>query len=400
MSGFRGSGAMCPLSPPAGGDDAIIAGFDSDGAHLWSDRYGDDNHQRLRDVAVDGMGNTFIIGNFSGTIDLGGATTPLVASDDTYAFVAMLDSNGAAQWATSLGEPGATVEGRAIAFNPTGGDIAVGGYFSGSIDFGTSTGTLTATDEDGWIARIDMADGAVTWGMTLGAADDDAVLDLAADIDTGAIVAVGTYDESFQFGSQMTADATLQDGFVANISVSNTPQWFVTIGDGGNQAVHHVALHQNDIIVQGQADTTVVYDTLDEVAISLDTFVLKLDTLGMPLWHRHYAAIGNQTAGGIAVDTAGNVSFGVSQRAVVDYGGGALQSFGSDDWVIVGLSDSGDHRRSRRFGGTGDEDPRALGTDAAGNVYVVGDCSGAVDFGDGVLSSIGSEDICMTKLPP
>lgn len=56
---------------------------------------------------------------------------------------------------------------------------------------------------------------------------------------------------------------------------------------------------------------------------------------------------------------------------------------------------------SRRFGDTGlRQRVRGLTTDAAGNVLLVGEFDGTVDFGAGQLTSAGSADLFVVKLPP
>ncbi len=56
----------------AGGSDVFLASFDADGAPLWSERFGDGFDQQARAVAMDERGNAIVVGDFAGTLDLGG----------------------------------------------------------------------------------------------------------------------------------------------------------------------------------------------------------------------------------------------------------------------------------------------------------------------------------------
>ena len=68
----------------------------------------------------------------------------------------------------------------------------------------------------------------------------------------------------------------------------------------------------------------------------------------------------DQHDGPLAIDSAGNIWFGVSHESSGDYGGGTVLSLGSDDWVLVKLDPDGNHLRTRRIGSTNDDDPRPV----------------------------------------
>ncbi|WP_437671835.1 SBBP repeat-containing protein [Sorangium sp. So ce131] len=68
--------------PGAGGVDAFVVKLDPQGVHRWSRSFGDARDQEGAAVAVDLLGNSWVTGHFSGSIDLGnGALSSLGAAD-------------------------------------------------------------------------------------------------------------------------------------------------------------------------------------------------------------------------------------------------------------------------------------------------------------------------------
>lgn len=112
----------------------------------------------------------------------------------------------------------------------------------------------------------------------------------------------------------------------------------------------------------------------------------------------------------VAIDPSGAViaSGSVAATGAVDFGGGLLDSTkpngGGKNAYLVKLSDSGAHVWSKRFNDPMEDDAssegRAIVTDAAGNIFLAGQFTGAIDFGGGALTSMGYESIFVAKLSP
>lgn len=99
--------------------------------------------------------------------------------------------------------------------------------------------------------------------------------------------------------------------------------------------------------------------------------------------------------GGPGVDVLADLAVAADESAVivgtfeqsVSFGGGSLTSAGGRDAFVAKLSPSGDHLWSKRFGGTSSDLATAVALDAAGNVYVIGQFIGSVDFDGQALAS-------------
>jgi hypothetical protein len=101
----------------AGADDIFVAKYNANGALLWVQSAGGTGSDYGTGVAVDGKGNVYITGSYSGTALIGGTTldtslrtadvgagkvTPVNLTMSSDIFVAMLDSNGTFRWAKRL----------------------------------------------------------------------------------------------------------------------------------------------------------------------------------------------------------------------------------------------------------------------------------------------------------
>jgi hypothetical protein len=141
-----GGGAL----PNAGGQpDIFVAKFGSDGAHVWSESFGDAYAQSASAVAVDPSDNVLVAGGFNGTVNFGGGTLTSGGAKDV--FLAKLTPEGAHIWSKGFGDADYQ-EAQAVATDASG-DALVAGYFAGAIDFGG--GTLTsAGGEDAFVAKF------------------------------------------------------------------------------------------------------------------------------------------------------------------------------------------------------------------------------------------------------
>lgn len=87
--------------------DLFLARLDAAGDHVWSRSFGDDENQNAHAFAVDADGSTLITGAFEGTLDLGG---PVLTSDGLDGFIARLDASGDHVWSKAFNGVGIGVD--------------------------------------------------------------------------------------------------------------------------------------------------------------------------------------------------------------------------------------------------------------------------------------------------
>src|SRR5690554_6880835 len=114
---------------------------DSSGTGLWAKGFGYEIESR--DVATDDLGNVYVTGYFSDTVDFDDIT--LTSSGLSNTFVLKTDSSGTAVWAEQFGSTGGSNNGRNIAVG-LGENIYVSGSFSGAVALGDTTLTTTVNN--------------------------------------------------------------------------------------------------------------------------------------------------------------------------------------------------------------------------------------------------------------
>jgi hypothetical protein len=125
-----------------------------------------------------------------------------------------------------------------------------------------------------------------------------------------------------------------------------------------------------------------------------DVAILKFDKAGTLVWKRVFNAPDTQSAQSIAVGPGGEVAFGGDTFGDVDFGKGVvpqgafvvkLASDGTTLWSLSAVAAAFQPTISH------------VAIDSQGNV-IVGSNGGAIDFGDGVLSSGDSQSFYVAKL--
>lgn len=120
------------------------------------------------------------------------------------------------------------------------------------------------------------------------------------------------------------------------------------------------------------------------------------------VWSKSFGGTGEDIIMSIAVDPASGDIIGTGYfRDTVDFGGGPMASTGGNDIFLFRLTADGKHVWSKRFGDAVNQMPYSLALDSTGSIYIVGEMSGSIDFGDGkTVTSSGSQDAFVAKFDP
>ncbi|MDI1448922.1 hypothetical protein [Polyangium sp. 6x1] len=115
-------------------------------------------------------------------------------------------------------------------------------------------------------------------------------------------------------------------------------------------------------------------------------------------WSKGFPTLDEIYIRGIAVDpkTLDIVITG-ELRGTLDLGGGPLASTGSNDILLAKFSADGAHQWSKRFGDASSQTSAGVAIDASGMIYIAGSVSGAIDLGQGPLTSEGGNDALVAK---
>jgi hypothetical protein len=203
---------------------------------------------------------------------------------------------------------------------------------------------------------------------------------------------------------------TLTLALAATTLSAQTPgwEWADASGDHGYEGANSVAMDAS-----GNAYLTGSYTSafIDFGTISLlnafsgtaDVCVAKYDATGAVLWAKTYGGVAGDAGTGITVDGFGNVFVtGWFTSDTIIFGSQMLlnSASASSDFFILKLDPSGNVVWAKSAGGSGNDRPWDVTTDASGNSYATGSyTSPTINFGTGTLTNAGptQHDIFVVK---
>lgn len=176
----------------AGGFDAFVNKLDSSGNLVWTIQLGGPGADRGEYVKVDVLGNVYVTGSFSGTVDFdpGPGTASLSSAAGTDAFVAKYDAAGNYIWAVSFAESDNST-GKVLTVDDNA-NVYVTGNFSGIISFTNSVSYTSLGGNDVFICKLN-ANGQLVWGQRIGGNSLDNATGIVADV-TGNVFACGMFE--------------------------------------------------------------------------------------------------------------------------------------------------------------------------------------------------------------
>lgn len=128
----------------AGNTDLFTVKLDASGNYLWAHGLGDTNYDQGKAVKIDGSGNVYTTGVFSGSVDFnpGAGTFNLSSSSGTDMYIAKYSAAGNFLWAGAIG--GYNDMPSALVLDASG-NVFVSGYFQGTADFNPGAGVYNLT---------------------------------------------------------------------------------------------------------------------------------------------------------------------------------------------------------------------------------------------------------------
>jgi len=321
-----------------------------DPKHLWSKRFGGNASDYGQSVSVDSWGNVYITGWFdSSTIDFGGGVLTNAGYGDI--FLAKFDSNGNHLWSKRFG--GSSVDwGYSVSVDSSSNVYITGWFESSTIDFGG--GALTNVGGvDIFLAKFN-SNGNHLWSKRFGGSGGG---------------------DSGDYGSSVSVDSSGNVYITGSFSSS-------TIDFGGG-------------VLTNAGGSCGSYSCPD-------IFLAKFDSNGNHKWSKRFGGSGDDYGNSVSVDSSGNVYItGWFNSSTIDFGGGALTNAGGADIFLAKFDSNGNHKWSKRFGGSYADKGESVSVDSSGNVYGTGWFgSSIIDFGGCPLSSEGGYDIYLIKYAP
>ena len=306
---FNGAVLTSPALSKLGVQDAFVLKLDSSGSIAWAKNFGGGSATVTGSgIAVDGVGNVYLGGDFQGA-DLSTPTLTLLGTRAAFA-IKLVALSGDAVWWQRFGGPGATVSGTGIAVDAAGTNVNVylGGDFAGAALTTPALGMLGI--QDGFALKLNSS-GDTVWAKNFGG--------VGASV-SGAGIAVDAAGSVYlggDFGGDLTMPALSaigpRTGFAIKLGgLNGSTTWARNIGGPG------ATLHVSG--VAGQRDgrfflsgdfaganlTSPGVAKLGVPAVN-NGFVASFTDSGVDLWMRIFLFGVDPTIGtDVAVDNAGN----------------------------------------------------------------------------------------------
>lgn len=248
-------------------DTSFLSVLSSTGDVQWQKQYSSGYLDRPREAASDANGNIYLCGatRANGTVPY-------------QAFVAKLDSSGTILWQKTLTSATSNVEANGIAIDGVG-NVYVTGYVTNS----TSDVLLVKYDTNGFLQ----------WQRTLGSFRTNVGRRVA--VDSNGDICVCGY-------AQDTGATTLDLGLTAKYDPSGTLLWQRTLADSVDVFLTGMDTDANaNIYVSG-------YKVVPGTSQS-EVMAAKYNSSGFLQWQRLFRAGGTEYAGGIAIDSNGEMGF-------------------------------------------------------------------------------------------
>jgi len=234
------------------------------------------------------------------------------------------------------------------------------------------------------------------WAKQFGGTSVDVSMGVAMDLN-GDMVVTGRFKGTADFGGgPLTSAGGTTDMYLAKYTPAGAQLWSRSFGSTGGEYVESIAVDDNgDVVVTGTADFGGGPLTS---AGGYDIFIAKYSGVnGNHIWSKGFGSSSDDTGYGVAVDAGGNVVVTGYFQGTVNFGGGALASYGWDMFVAK-YSPAGNHLWSKRFWNTSGDMGYSAAVDNSGDVIITGAFMGAIDFGGGSLTSAGGWDVYVAKL--
>jgi hypothetical protein len=201
-----------------GYNDIFIAKVDMNGIWQWARRAGAniiDFCTNGYDICVDDNGNSYVTGDFEGTVFFD--SIPLTSIGFFDSFIAKVDTNGNWQWAINAGGSTASAHSYSICLD-VNNNLYITGSFTGTISLGGAIFNSIG-NSDVYVAKLDV-NGNWQWAIKAGGVDSDSGRNICVD-NNGNSYVTGFFSDTATFGSTTLGSNGNYDIFVGCIVEEN-----------------------------------------------------------------------------------------------------------------------------------------------------------------------------------
>lgn len=351
-----------------------------------------------RIIKLDKDKNTYLFGNFLGTIDFdpGPAVSNITATSGMNGFLLKLDSLGHFVWVKAFSGTG-TIEPMVMEIDSMN-QIYLGGRYSGTVDFDLGAGVYNQTSSNShfFLSKLDSNTNLI-WAKDFNTFNGNSSISGLKVDQTGQILMAGSFSNFIDFdpGPAQVLDTAsgfnIWSGFCLKLSDSGSYVWHISVGTYGSD----VDVDANgNFYFTGAFSGTCDFDpgaavyNLSENGSFNDVFIAKYSANGSLVWAK--SLVGNGTAdhpsaircnqshvvisGAYASTTPNPVDFNVGSGTY------NMPTNGHTNGFILKLSNAGSFVWARQIYSNQSIDISDLAMDKNGDVYGIGTYRDSIIF--------------------
>ncbi len=337
-------GAFSLQARVTGFRNGFVASLSSQGVVRWSRALGGPGDHAATDVATDGDGNIYLVGDSTGAVDLGEGTAS--GAGDTF-WITSLTPSGTFRWSRRYRSRPGTAFGRAVATDARG-NVFLSGLFRDPVDFGG--GPLNGGSTSGCALVSLTSTGTYRWAFAM--PDGPTDLDIAVGA-AGELVLTGDFYQATNVLGVAVERPRGYDVLAVGLTNLGARRWVRSWGGTGEDTARGVTLDpEGNAYIAGRIGSTQV--TLGASTLTAphpQGFVASLDPAGTLRWARTLDTSGDSTASAIRWSPTGTLLVGGLFRGTFPTRTATLTAVAETDAFLVVLDRDGAVLRGRAAAG-------------------------------------------------
>jgi hypothetical protein len=314
-----------------GKTDIFVAKYNSNGDILWVINLGGKGNDIGRSIAIDKLGNLFVVGKFEGSATFGNKTITSMGGDDI--FLCKINNQGKVQWAISAGSKG-NDDCFGVEVDNDGNS-----YITGGVDKNASFENKNFKGFGGldiFIAKYS-PEGKLLWAKNAGGESNENGRAIAIDNKNQCVYITGIFSELAYFDDNISIKSNgVYDVFIAKYNFKGELQWVKSAGGEDHEGGIAIAVDKNgNPYIGGYFKGTSYFDKQEFVSEGdLDIFIVKYNPEGKMIWGISGGGPLRDRIDGMTIDSNNNLYFTGCFEDNFSMSKMKIKSFGSKDIII------------------------------------------------------------------
>ena len=386
----------------------------------WNRTFGSIADDYITGNVINNLGEVFIVGNFSGTVDFdpGVGVVNFTAVGYSSIFIQKFNVAGDLLWAKKIDNN--TNQSSPYCFLDPTGNLIVTASFMNTADLNPNDGVanFTSTSQlDPFMIKLD-TNGNYLGGKNLTTASTKSEYISHIKFDAaGNMYILGYFYGTFTIDGTTLVSGGEYDTFIQKLDATGNVLWTKSFG-GPSYDGAGVLLLKSDgsIYIAGLYGGTVDFNpgagVYNLVSLGMyNGFILKLNSSGDFVWAKTMGSTSLDMFSDMEFDSAGNIVglinfYSDSLTFSVQGVNQTLNRFPGDtyfsDAIVFKMDDSGNYLWVKKYGGNGDDIAGGIELDQNDKIYILGRFSGTADFdpglGSNLVTSSGDYDLYLQCL--